>query len=148
MDECHVRLCQNCQAGEEVESVYQRPLRDFERVFRNSAGEIDSISRQIDVAQEDLNKLDESVTNLRQQIAFFTEREQRLAEDRDGFNMERTVITEYRTAVEERWKEVLGELSRLYRVNKQLVSRMSSRDGGSAMRPDRRTLSSRSEGRR
>ncbi len=138
----------NLGVAEAIEPKYQRPLRDFERFFRNSAGEIDSVDRQITVAQADLTKLDDSVTKLREQIAFFTERETRLAADRDGFNMERTVMTEYRTALEERWKEVLGELSRLYRANKQLVSRMSSQSQDSAVRPDRRNLSSRSDARR
>ena len=134
--------------AEAIEPKYQRPLRDFERFFRNSAGEIESINRQIAVAQEDLTKLDDSVAKLQQQIAFFTDQEQRLSVDRDGFNMERTVITEYRTALEARWKEVLSELSRLYRANKQLVSRMSSRDDDSAARPDGRSLSSRGDRRR
>ena len=74
--------------------------------------------------------------------------ETQLSADRDGFNMERTVISEYRTALEGRWKEVLGELSRLYRANKQLVSRMSSQDDDSAVRPDGRNLSSRGGARR
>jgi len=132
--------------AEEIEPIYQRPLRDFETIFRNSAGEIDTINRQIAVAQEDLTKLDGATTNLGQQIAFFTEQERRLTEDRDGFSMEREVVSEYRSALENRWKEVLSELSRLYRANKQLVAGMSSRDDDSAARPDRRTLSSRGEG--
>lgn len=133
----------NQGVAEAIEPIYRRPLRDFERIFRYTAGEVDSLDRQIAVAQVDLTKLNESITNLRQQIAFFTEREQQLTTDRDGFNMERTVITEYRTALEEQWKEVLDELSRLYRANKLLVARMSSRGGESAARPDGRTLSSR-----
>ena len=41
----------NQGVAEAIEPKYQRPLTDFERFFRNSAGEIDSIARQIAVAQ-------------------------------------------------------------------------------------------------
>lgn len=99
--------------------IYVRQLRDYERFFRANAGQIETSDRQIKVATEDLAKLNQSIQDLSKQIVFATNRRDRLTEDRDGFNMELAVITQYKQALEKEWKSVLSDLSRLYRANKQ-----------------------------
>ena len=79
---------------------------------------------------------------MNRQIAFYNDRKQQMSQDRDGLTMERDVITAYRNSLEQQWKEVLSDLSRLYRANKQLSRQLSARSDD-ARRPARESVSSR-----
>ena len=123
--------------AEAVEPIYVRRLRDYERFFRANASQIDATTREISVTEDDLAKLNDALTDLRSQVSFVTNQRQRLTEDRDGFNMELAVIQQYRQALEEQWKTLLSDLSRLYRANKQQVRRQVPAGG---VAPARRSL--------
>ncbi len=107
--------------AEQIEPVYVRRLRDYAESFCAFARNFEVIDRQLATAQEDLKKLTDAATGLREQIGFQTDQKKLLTEDRDGFNRERTVITEYRGVLEAQWTALRRDLSRIFRANKQVV---------------------------
>ena len=54
------------------------------------------------------------------------QQQQELDFDRQGLQAELQVLSQYRGAMEAKWNELRGELSRLYRTNRQLVSRLTT----------------------
>ena len=122
--------------AEQVEPVYQRRLRDYAEFFRDFAREYEAMDRQLATAQEDLNKLNASLTSLREQMTFCSQQKSELTEDRDGFNRERQVITEYRGQLDEQWNALRRDLSRLYRANKQIVQEQTTSSVGRGVRRD------------
>jgi hypothetical protein len=110
----------------EVETIYNRRLRDYAQIFRSFAAEMAGLAREMELAQADLDKLNESMTQLQAQIAFQTQQQQNLDFDRQGLQAELQVLSQHRGAVEAKWNELRGELSRLYRTNRQLVNRMTT----------------------
>ncbi|MCP4193585.1 MAG: hypothetical protein GY768_23475 [Planctomycetaceae bacterium] len=112
--------------AELVEPIYVRQLRDYERFFRANLNQMDATRREIDVTDSDLAKLNEALADLRSQIQFSTNQRQLLTADRDGFKMEVAIIQQYQQALEQQWKALLSDLSRLYRANKQQVRQQFS----------------------
>ncbi len=111
---------------EPLEPIYYRRLRDYAHLFRTFAGDMEGLSRQLELAQSDLDKLTESLSQLQTQLAFQAQQQQELEHDLGGLNTERQVLGQYRTSVEAKWKQLRQELSRLYRANLQLADRMTS----------------------
>jgi hypothetical protein len=120
--------------AEQVEPVYERRLRDYAEYFRNFARESEATDRQIATAQEDLSRINESLSKLQQQIAFRADEQKKLTQDREGFNRELQVISDYRGALEQQWNAIRGNLSRLYRANKQIVQQEMQPAGRGAQR--------------
>jgi hypothetical protein len=114
--------------AEPVRPIYHRRLRDYARAFRSLTADLGELSRQIELAQSDLDKVNESVTQLQSQIAFQTQHGEALNGDVEGLKVERQILDQYAAMVEEKWSELRTELSRLYRSNRQLVSRLASTD--------------------
>ena len=112
--------------AELVEPIYVRQLRDYERFFRANVNQIDASRREIGVTNTDLDKLNQALADLRSQIQFVTNQRQLLTEDRDGFKMELAIIQQYQQALEQQWKTLLSDLSRLYRANKQQMRQQVS----------------------
>jgi hypothetical protein len=107
--------------AEVVEPIFVRQLRDYEHEFLTHAAQVKALERDIERANEELTALNESIDKLKEQIAFRTDESNKLAQDKEGFEYERQVISDYRQALEAKWQAIRTELSRLYRINKQLV---------------------------
>ena len=61
--------------AEPVQPVFHRRLRDYARSFRSISADIDELTRQMELAQGDLDKLNESIAQLKSQITFQTRAE-------------------------------------------------------------------------
>lgn len=109
------------QKADPGEVKYVRQLRDYARLFRINAGQIDAAERQNASLLALSQKLTQQSEDLQGQIVVVEDRRRKWAEDSAGFQMELAVINEYKQALEQEWKSVLSELSRLYRANKQQV---------------------------
>jgi hypothetical protein len=109
---------------ERVRELYHRRLRDYARAFRSIHADLNELSRQIGLAESDLEKVNESMTQLQSQIAFQTQQGQALSGDLQGLQTERQILDQYAALMDKKWSELRAELSRLYRSNRQLVSRL------------------------
>jgi chromosome segregation ATPase len=112
--------------AEQVQPIYYRRLRDYARAFRGLTADLAELARQLELAQVDLDKRNKSVAELQTQLAFQTQQRERLADDLDGLNTERTVLGQFVAGLEQKWGELRAELSRTYRANRQLVNRMAA----------------------
>lgn len=109
--------------AEKVEEIYDRRLRDYAREFRSLYNEIQGLDRQIEIAQADQKKLEESLQRLDDQLAFQTAQHADLKHDADGLAQEMSVLNPYLARVEKKWASLRADLSRLYRANRQLANR-------------------------
>lgn len=116
----------NSGKAELVEAVYHRRLRDYARFLRTFTAELEGLDRSIAVAEADLQKLNDSIADLQQQIAFRSQQRDYLEHDLEGLNRERTLLVSYGQKLDAKWNELRESLSRLYRTNRQLVSQMVS----------------------
>ena len=108
--------------AERVENLYDRRLIDYARDFRAIDNAINGLDRQIQIAETDLKKLDESLRQLGDQLTFETQQRDDLQHDADGLAREAKVLGPYVAAIEKKWTTLRAELSRLYRANRQLAN--------------------------
>ncbi len=112
--------------AEAAGAVYSRRLRDYARLSHAQSAALNQLQLQISMAEQDLNKLDETITAQQQELAFLTERQAKFTADRDGLANELKVLEQYRESVETHLDKLKTELSRLYRTNRQLVSQLTA----------------------
>lgn len=112
--------------AEAAGAVYSRRLRDYARLSHAQSAALNQLQLQISMAEQDLNKLDETITAQQQELAFLTERQAKFTADRDGLANELKVLQQYRESVETHLDKLKTELSRLYRSNRQLVSQLTA----------------------
>jgi hypothetical protein len=110
---------------EVIETIYHRRLRDYARLFRTYTAELAGLDRSIELAQADLDKLAQSITDLQAQVAFQSNQRDQLEHDLNGLNREREVLVAYGQKLDTKWNELRESLSQLYRSNRQLVSQMA-----------------------
>ncbi len=101
-------LINNQGKAKSVETIFHRRLRDYARAFRSLVADVEELSRQSDLAQADLEKLNESIAQLQAQTTFQTQQREALAGDLKGLNTERQVLGEYSGLVEKKWNELRG----------------------------------------
>ncbi|MCA9198015.1 MAG: hypothetical protein KDA87_10770 [Planctomycetales bacterium] len=112
----------NDGAAEIQEERYFRRLRDYSLAYRTIFHESEKLDMDIADAELDIQKLQVALKGLNQQIAVRSETRDKLTADKTKFDYERTVITQYKDALEAKWQKVRSELSLLYRWNKQFAT--------------------------
>ena len=110
---------------EEVERVYQRELSDYELLFHELYRERTAIEDKNRVAEQDIGVLTTATEKANASIAYREQEKGKLQQDLSGYQHEREQITKYRTALDERYRETLRELSQLYRESARLAQRLS-----------------------
>lgn len=105
------------------EEIYTRQLRHYETAFRSGFFAVESLTRDIAVAQQELDSLNKTIESLKEQIAFRSDEQQKLIEDKNGFDYELQVVSNYRQELSAKWQSLKDELSKLYRANRQLAQR-------------------------
>lgn len=112
--------------AEAAGTIYARRLRDYARLSHAQSATLNQLQLQISMAEQDLSKLDETITAQQQELAFLTDRQAKFTADRDGLANELKVLQQYRETVESHLGKLRTELSRLYRTNRQLVNQLTA----------------------
>jgi hypothetical protein len=112
--------------AERVQPIFHRRLRDYAHTFRSLNADLDELSLQMELAQNDLDKLSSSITQLQTQLGFQTQQSEFITSDLEGLNRERQILGQYLGGLEKAWSQLRGELSRLYRTNRELVNGMAA----------------------
>ena len=102
---------------EEIERVYKRPLYDFEYLFHELHRQTNVVADNIRVTRQAIGVFTNANAKSQESVEYRTKEVQQLNEDLTGFENERQKITKYRKDLDQRYHEILGELSELYRTS-------------------------------
>ena len=110
----------------EKERIYVRQLQDYEFFFHDVQRQRTSFEDENRTIQKDTRLLENAKVKADTDIAYRQEELERLDEDLGKFVYEQQQITQYRQAVDQRYVDILKELSGLYRTNRRLATQLAA----------------------
>ena len=111
---------------DEIERIYVRQLQDYEFFFHDVHRQRTLFEDENTIIQKDTRLLENAKVKADTDIAYRQEELERLDVDLEKFVYEQQEITQYRQAVDQRYADILKELSGLYRTNRRLATQLAA----------------------
>ncbi|HEY2759931.1 MAG TPA: hypothetical protein VGI75_04290 [Pirellulales bacterium] len=114
----------NVEPDPDQRQVYVRPLRDYQRLYRELNLEIEELLR----ANAELNAQNEAIKTAQQKvekdIAYRADEQQRLGRDHTHFVAENKLVKDHAAALEKELAQVKSQIDALLAANKQLEAQL------------------------
>ncbi|MCA9178548.1 MAG: hypothetical protein KDB14_29005 [Planctomycetales bacterium] len=109
---------------EQVDSVFVRPLNDFNRAYHNHTRRMKELAYEILLAKRDIASLQTSLDNTNAEITVYRDQKANLDNDLDKVKEEVIAVTKSRDGIQAEVNAVRNTLSLLYRSNRELAEQL------------------------
>ena len=109
---------------QQVDSVFVRPLKDFDFAFRNHVERMAELNHDIRLCKRDIESVTAANGKLQVQIDMRSTEKSKLEVDEGKAKGELAKISEYRQLLEREFAAVRTELSKLYRANAEKAAQL------------------------
>ena len=112
-----------CEAGE---SIYLRPLRDYDNSMHENHRRLLDLNTQSEVITHDTENMRQQTVVIEQRVQLQEGQRANLNDDLQHFQQERDRLEAHLAALDKQYKQVRAELGRLYQQNNRLVTQLTT----------------------